>query len=77
MDSPVEPVKSADELTARLDRLIEESKTNAQLRRSLLNDPAPVLAAHGIPLASGLRVRFVEWDSSDVVIPLPKYEGPV
>jgi|KBSMisStandDraft_5_1062788.scaffolds.fasta_scaffold2959229_2 hypothetical protein len=77
MDSPVEPARSADELSVRLDRLIEASKTNAQLRQSLLRDPAPVLAAHGIPLATGLRVRFIECDGSEVVIPLPKYEGPV
>jgi hypothetical protein len=77
MDATVEPAKSAEEVNARLDRLVEACKTDATLRRSLLRDPAPVLAAHGIPLAPGLRIRFVDADPSEIVIPLPKYEGPV
>jgi hypothetical protein len=77
MEPRVEPPKSEDEVNARLDRLVEASKTDATLRQALLSNPAPVLAANGIPLAPGLRLRFVESDSNEIVIPLPKYEGPV
>jgi hypothetical protein len=77
MESRVEPPKSAEEVNARLDRLVEASKTDAKLREALLRDPAPVLAANGIPLAPGLHLRFVESDSNEIVIPLPKYEGRV
>ena len=78
MDSRVEPPKSESEVNERLDRLIEASKTDAKLRQALLQNPAPVLAANGIPLAPGVRLRFVETSASnEIVIPLPKYEGPV
>jgi hypothetical protein len=77
MDSRVEPAKSAEEVNARLDRLVNASKTDAKLRQALLHNPAAVLAANGVPLAPGVRIRFVESDTNEIVIPLPKYEGPV
>ena len=66
---------SAEEVNARLERLVEASKTDAKLRAALLRNPELVLAANGIPLAPGLRLRFVESDAGEVVIPLPKFEG--
>ena len=69
------PAGSAEEVNARLDRLVEASKTDAKLRAALLGNPGPVLAANGIPLAPGLRLCFVESDAGEVVIPLPKFEG--
>ncbi|HXQ25087.1 MAG TPA: hypothetical protein VN822_01650 [Candidatus Acidoferrales bacterium] len=72
----MEPAKSRDEINQRLARLVEASKTDKKLRQALLQDPNPVLAAHGIPLAPGLRIRFVEANPSEIVLPLPKYEGP-
>jgi hypothetical protein len=73
----MEPAKSAEEVGARLERLVQASKTDKKLRQALLSDPAPVLLEHGIPLAPGLRIRFVEADPAEVLVPLPKYEGPV
>ena len=77
MSGPIEPAKSEEEVNARLDRLIEATKTDQKLRQALLRNPAPVLEANGIPLAPGLSLRFVESDSGEIVIPLPKYEGDV
>ena len=76
MDAAIKPARSTEDLSGRLERLIESARTDAKLRQSLLSDPAPVLAAYGIPLAPGLRLRFVEADPSEIVIPLPKFEGP-
>lgn len=72
----MEPANSSEELNDRLARLVQASKTDMSLRRALLSDPAPVLAEHGIPLAPGLRIRFVEADPTEIVLPLPRYEGP-
>jgi hypothetical protein len=72
-DTP--PELSADELNIRLQPLVEAARTDASLRKSLLRDPQSALLAYGIPVAPGLRLRFVEADPSEIVIPLPKYEG--
>jgi hypothetical protein len=77
MSAPIEPAKSEEEVNARLDRLIEATKTDQKLRKALLRNPTPVLEANGIPLAPGMSLRFVESDSDEIVIPLPKYEGAV
>jgi hypothetical protein len=72
----MQPPDSTEELNERLLRLVQASKTDIALRQALLRDPAPVLVEHGIPLAPGLRIRFVEADPSEIVLPLPRYEGP-
>ena len=75
MDATPEPAKSSDDVNARLERLIEASRTDAKLRQAVLHDAAAVLVANGVPLAPGLHIRFVESDPSEIVIPLPPYEG--
>jgi hypothetical protein len=73
---PADAPLSADELNGRLQRLVEATKTDAGLRKWVLRDPESALLAHGIPLAPGLRIRFIEADPAEIVIPLPWYEGP-
>lgn len=72
----MEPANSTEEINDRLARVVEASKTDKKLREALLRDPDAVLTAHGIPLAPGLRIRFAEPNPGEIVLPLPKYEGP-
>jgi hypothetical protein len=73
----MQPPDSTEELNRRLSSLVEASRTNMALRQALLRDPMAVLAEHCIPLAPGLRLRFVEADATEILLPLPRYEGPV
>jgi hypothetical protein len=72
----MEAPRSIEEMNARLERLVEMARTDRKLREALLNDPGPALAKHGIPLAPGIRLRFIETDASEILVPLPRYEGP-
>lgn len=52
-------------------QLVAKTWTDSSLRSALLSNPASTLAAHGIPVPSGVQVRAVATSGNDLVLAVP------
>lgn len=56
---------------AAYEQLVAKSWSDSSLRSSLLSDPAGTLAAHGISVPSGVKVKAIESSANDLVLTVP------
>lgn len=63
------------QISAAVAALMAAAKTDMGLREELLRDPTAALQRYGVPAMPAMAIRFVDSDR-ELVVPLPRYEGP-